>query len=122
MRGHEYLIALRLKNRDPDRVTVAVCPGKSWMSAHWHEWWDATPMVQIEPTDSVQRLDLRCLVGLCVDLMGNEEDAERIAAVYTACVAAGASRVLCAVYRTKGEWLDILTLTDSKGVLTWPTC
>lgn len=120
MRGHEPLIAMRLKHKRPAWVSVAVCKD-SWLARHWHEEGMSGPHVLIEPSDSIDRMDLRFLVGLHVDIDGDVADEARVKAVFEACLRAGASRVIAGIHRPRGNTgeLEMLELLDSAGVLTW---
>lgn len=119
MHGHEPLIALRLRGQRPTLVGVHIGPDRDWLASHWQEWEGLTPHLLIEPADSIASLDLRCLVGLMVDVSGDVSDAPRVRRVFDACVAAGASRVMGALHRTRGEIFEVVEHMDSAGVLTW---
>ena len=118
MRGQAPLIAMRLQHRKPTWVSVST-DGGPWLANHWHEWKGLIPHLLIEPDDVLERLDLRCLYGLQIDVDGG--NAARVKAVYEACVQAGAIRVLGAIHRPKGEGLEIVEYLDTAGVLTWQT-
>lgn len=120
MRGHNPLIDLRMRRRNPGMVSISVQSERSWIADQWHQWEGCDPSLQIEPADPVSRLDLRCLVGLRVDLMGHESVAARVRAVHQACIDANAERVMTAIWREKGEEVEIVELIDSKQVLSWP--
>lgn len=91
MRGHEPLIAMRLRGRRPPLVRLELdpMPWRDW--AEWTEWTD-TAMVEVSPSDVIGRLDLRFVVGMPVAVTGSDDG--RVRAVYQAALKAGASRVL----------------------------
>lgn len=91
MRGHEPLIAMRLRGRRPPLVRFELdqMPWRDW--ADWPTWTD-TAMVEVPPSDAIGRLDLRFVVGMPVAVMGSDDG--RVRAVYEAALKAGASRVL----------------------------
>lgn len=91
MRGHEPLIALRRRGLKPALVDIDLepCPWRNWST--WPEW-TTVPQIEVQPTDSIQLLDLRFLVGLTVQVSGF--DGPRVWAMFEACRAAGAARVL----------------------------
>jgi hypothetical protein len=91
MRGHDQLLSLRRRGLKPGLVMIDMEPDpwRDW--ADWHEW-TVIPQIEVSPSDSIRLLDLRCLVGLRVMLSGF--DGGRVWAMFDACKAAGASRVL----------------------------
>ncbi len=95
MRGHEALIALRRRGVRPVWAFVTVGRDHSESCREWHEWMSAAH-IEIQPEDRIQRIDLRCLLGMWVSVSGF--DAERVAAAHEACVAASARCVMSAVY------------------------
>ena len=94
MRGHQPLVAMRLRGVRPPLARVETDP-MPW--ADWADWpaWSDVPMVEVEPRDALHRLDLRCFVAMPVAVGGR--DSQRVAAVFTALQAAGASRVIAMV-------------------------
>lgn len=92
MRGHEPIVAMRRNGLMPAMVWIDTepCALKAWAgwpsvdASHAHVW--------VEAGDSIKRTDLRFVVGLTVQVQG--EDAQRVADVQDACVKAGAKRVL----------------------------
>jgi len=92
MRGHEPLIAMRLKGVRPAMVWLHDNPACADLDWHlWRESW-AQPNVLIGPEDSPARVDLRFLVGLPVVVAFN--DAARMQRMTLACEEAGASNVV----------------------------
>lgn len=84
MRGHEAVIALRLKGYAPDDVHIDFDVRLPSDGTHAH--------VLIEPSDAISLLDLRFLVGLTVFVHG--DDQARTENTVTACVQARAARVI----------------------------
>lgn len=112
MRGHLPLIAIRKRGLKPQLVRIETdpMPWRDW--ADWPEWSD-TPMVEVEPSDAIRRLDLRCMVGLPVAIGGR--DAGRVAELFGALQVAGASRVIAFVDGPAAH------AVDSMETPTWPT-
>lgn len=111
MRGHEQLIALRRAGKAPGLVFVHI--GRDPMRT-WCDWasWSAHAHLEVDPTESIATLDLRCLVGLTVMVSGLDE--HRVLALHEACVAASAKRAIGAAYRpAPGGDLEIVAGFDS---------
>jgi hypothetical protein len=93
MRGHEQIIALRLRRKAPK--TVQIWCGTDALQG-WRDWHTSTghAEVEIQDGDALSGLDLRFTVGMLV--MVNGTDPFRVAAVHAGCLAAGAQRVVSA--------------------------
>lgn len=122
MRGHQLLSDVRRAGFAPHQVNVDLDVPRLPL-AHFADMARAGfAQLQVEPADAVHRLDLRCVVGLVVLVSGR--DAERVANVAAACVAAGAERVIATTHETDDDPVDptftVVRVTDSAGVLTWP--
>jgi hypothetical protein len=122
MRGHEPLVAMRLRGHVPAAVFVDAdgtlprsftsgwtTPAYPGATLHAH--------IVIDPTDAVPLLDLRFVVGLVVHVDG--ADAQRVSEIGVACLEAGARRVVTAVV-SAGMEPDAIVINDSDGALTWP--
>lgn len=107
MRGHEPLIAQRLRGKRPDLVAVEVGGPPTWQSANWHRFTPRHAQLHIADADPLQRLDLRCLVGLNVTVFG--QDPQRVGAAVAAIQAAGARRVLACAYTVTEQAGDVRT-------------
>lgn len=119
MIGHEPLIAMRRRGRAPAWVEIETMPcADSRLAREWPQFLPQRAMLFVDPRESAARLDLRCVVGLCVDVQG--EDAKRVSAVVAAAESAGARRVLGSVFRRRGELCETVSRTDTEGRLTWP--
>lgn len=125
MRGHESLLALRRRGKRPPLVWVLATGRhdelRRWLRNYHHEG----AHLEIEPGEDVGRLDLRCLVGLVVDVTGT--DAVRVGEVARACAAAGAERVIATHYtelRVAGDVaVHINKMTfGNEELAEWPTC
>ena len=98
MIGHEPLIAMRKTGIKPASVYVSDEVTQLTRDWHAHRTLSGLPMQQhapciaIEDKDTVQRLDLRFLVGLVVFVSGSTE--ARAKAIFEACKRAGAARVI----------------------------
>lgn len=118
MRGHEPLIAQRKRGMHPAIVFVDLEPDRLKCWRDWHAVEGGKPTINVDPEESIARLDLRCIAGLLVSVHGNDE--ERVAEMVGACILAGASRVFSA---TCGEQdhhgaPQITAMTDTAGT-TW---
>jgi hypothetical protein len=102
MKGQETLIAMRKGGHVVGSVWLDLDPDKQESWRTWTECADfkahpdaaLSANVQIEPGESISRLDLRFLVGLTVWVHGS--DLDRVQQLHKACAAAGAKRVLSA--------------------------
>lgn len=96
MKGHEPIIAMRQRGRVPAAVRLHLCADLP--ASLWRDWptFTTTAQVHIADADNLRRLDLRFVVGLLVWVDG--DDAARVVAVEAAVKAAGAARVLAAVF------------------------
>jgi hypothetical protein len=106
MRGHEDLLALRQRRRIPARgVMVEVTTTPPWQVGLLREPWVAddpdfvdadTVLLTVDPSESIDRLDLRCLVDLKVLVFAHhhEPNERAIRALCMACVNGGARRVM----------------------------
>lgn len=91
MKNHEPLIAMRRRGRKPSAVFLVVdCAGRE-EDLRWPEIDPGMAHVAIEPHDVPSRLDLRCVIGCNVHVLGFDE--ERLRAVFDAAVGAGAALV-----------------------------
>jgi hypothetical protein len=111
VRGAEQLVAMRLRHRRPAMVDIETERDPQRWCDTWRADGFANAQLLIEPTENVDRLDLRCVVGLVIEVQG--VDAERVAAIAQACKNAGAKRVITAVFGAR----EAVTLDDSDGVL-----
>lgn len=91
MRGHEPLVAMRLRGRRPSLAwfDVGVMPHRDW--ADWPTWTDSA-RIEVPPADVIRRLDLRFVVGMPVAITGMDDD--RVRELFDAARKAGAARVL----------------------------
>jgi hypothetical protein len=84
----------------------------------WPDDW-----LEIRPEENPLRLDLRCLIGLTVNVMGSDE--RRVAVVARACVDAGAKRVIASwhtlVYRAGEPHCETQRMTLlNEELAEWP--
>jgi hypothetical protein len=120
MIGHETLIAMRRRGLKPDRVTVET----DWdlglereCATEWHLVNPRSAFIFVQPADPVATLDLRCLVGMHVEVCGM--DSARVRAVFAACVKAKASRIIGSTHRHRGELVETFESMDTEGQLVW---
>lgn len=98
MRGHELLVAMRTKGRRPHLALIDILPAYSVFSAEWDRWTGGPAHIEVLESESVFRLDLRCVVGMAVIVSGTNGD--RVDEVHGACKRAGAASVVSTVLRT----------------------
>jgi hypothetical protein len=118
MRGHDALIAMRLRRQVPLAVQIDTDGEPNRLHACWHSLGVGMAHLHIGADEAVQPLDLRCVVGLLVIVHGL--DAGRVSTVVDACEAAGASRVVGSVFQRRGEEWEHAQMFDTDGVMTWP--
>ena len=114
MRGHLPLVAMRRRGFKPDCCWLTDLDVLE-LYRDWHLARNGTPWVLIEPGESLERLDLRFLVGLQVFV--SIDDPERMRAVVEACRTAGAARAIgFATLPEGGKGADGLAMADTAGV------
>jgi hypothetical protein len=125
MRGHKHLLDMRMHRGKPaGYVCISVLDNDhSWIADHWHESGITGPYIAIGANESIDRLDLRCVLCLEVVIDGSQAHEAAVWRIFDACVRQGAARVIAAVWREKGTSGEMETVQqrDSKGILTWPT-
>jgi hypothetical protein len=101
MRGHQALIAMRLRGVCPSAafLTVGTDPDKLWQDWPTANPWSVIAQVEIPERDALTSLDFRFLVGLPVHVHG--KDADRTLKVAQMSLDAGAKAV-CVV--TTGDF------------------
>lgn len=117
MRGHEPVIAMRMAGVMPQSVTFSTDPVKADITRHWPEF-TSHAHVEVEATDPIARLDLRFVVGMPLVFIDGQ-DAQRVDALYRACLEAGASRVIATTMQPQPWGLEAQTMTDNKDTFTW---
>ena len=116
MRGHEALIAMRLRRRRPRIVFVSA--GRD-ASEQWRDWHAETPhmaKVEVEDDEPVSGLDLRFAVGMVAVVDGSNP--ARVARIAEALAGAGAARVVSAVVADDGAsvWVtDVRASAEQQG-------
>lgn len=119
MRGHEPLAAMRKRRQRPSFVSIDVGTEPKWLVDNWHTQ-GLQAYLLVEPSDQIERLDFRFVVGLLVHVSGHVNDRKRVLAVYEACQRAGADRVLGGMHKNVRGQLETVEHFDTAGVLTWP--
>lgn len=120
MIGHEHLIAMRRRGLRPDRATVETDWGLGLERECAQDWPSVNPrsaFIFVQPEDWAAKLDLRCLIGMHVEVCGT--DSARVRAVFDACVKAKAARVIGSTHRYRGELVETFESIDTEGALTW---
>jgi hypothetical protein len=116
MRGHEPIIALRQRDQKPsDFVEVLMQPFPRRQD--WAQREFCRGRVFVEPSDAIDRLDLRFLVGC--DVMVDGEDAERIQRLYAALQRHKARRVIANCGRVVDGVGRLDFILDTQELLTW---
>lgn len=121
MRGHQPLVAMRLRGKCPDTAWIHVGTDRDKAWRDWPRDLSLSPIAHIEIQDreplSTLASDLRCLVGMCVIVQGDSPD--RVLPVADMALQAQARRVfasfidpdngqLAGVYITEAmqQWQD----------------
>lgn len=120
MRGHESLLKLRMAGKVPRSVWVSLFPLQKW-AIEWAARNSADAEIQIDDDEPINRLDLRCLVGLD-PVYVNGPDGEQTKRLADACIKAGAKRVLASYFAwTHPEHLRLVRMTETttEGVRQW---
>lgn len=119
MRGDKALIAMRQSGFVPDYVFINVSPDRLTQADDWQHMNSRTAHLELDPTDRVSRMDMRCVRGLRCYVEGEEQ--AKVEAMREACVAVGAARVIAAVMerRGSGEFVAfrVRHLSDTAGHL-----
>ena len=117
MTGHEPILEMRLAGVRPSSVSID--DFKNPIAKDWHNpgakygevWEPDSPSVQIDPTDRIEALDLRFLVGVAALVSGSTES--RAKALSSACKRAGASMVIAShsfpvnEHRSETGWMEV---------------
>lgn len=120
MRGVENLFSMRQRGLKPSAVWVEMMPMQGWTRQYTQQadrWVD----IHLEPNDirTIERADLRCLVGLHVLVNGpNDETTEKVG---KACFDAGAKVVEAFRFDVSNPWhIEITqgTRYSAEGVKT----
>jgi hypothetical protein len=83
MRGHETLVAMRRARKRP-ALGVLIDVGPLPVLDHTPAEFPGAVIVWIEPEDRIDRLDLRCLVGLKATVIGGPDERALAAARHCA--------------------------------------
>jgi hypothetical protein len=118
MRGHEPLLQMRRSGLRPRTVTLLTAPGWDRWVSNWPAVCPEFPELEIAPDETPERLDLRCLIGLPVHVLGTDE--ARVERIAKCAMAAGAQRAMGSVFRADGPGLDLIRMTDTEGAVIWP--
>lgn len=112
MRGAVDLLKARLTGYQPSMVFVDLDTGQ--MPVAYRQ----LSQIQIEESDRVSGLDLRCVYGLRVSVSGL--NAGKTKAIAQACEEAGATRVFAFISKAlpNGEF-SVIEMTDTEGLATW---
>lgn len=124
MRGHEPLIAMRKAGSLPSKTAfVTDMPTRLGVMQAW-ERWEAQgqlerllPSIDIDPSDSPERMDWRCLTGLIVHVTGF--DSNRLDAIVTAIEAVKPKRVIASLHDRKTA--EAIHISDTAGHIAWPS-
>ena len=99
------IVAMRRQHRKPGMVLFNVGPTTDWLADHWQDTEGLPPHVLVEPTDAIDRLDLR-FVSLLVDASGpRRAPRPRAAGLRGLRPSRRASRVIGALHQPKAGGL-----------------
>lgn len=117
MTGHEALQHMRRAGSAP--VAVTLIDGDSWASKDWPTAFPRFPHISIRRDDQLHSLDLRCLVGLQVDV--TSDSADRLGALLRRVRDEKPRRLIGTLYAetTAAADPELLAVYDSAGELTW---
>lgn len=124
MLGPEYLINMRKRGYKPRSVWVEMLPMNSFAKSLIRPAIknDIDIHLELRDIETVNRLDLRCLMGLIVYVNGPNDETTQ--AVADACLKAGATKVIASFFdlsRRERDWLVKMSTTTPEGVrTTWP--
>ena len=119
MRGQAQLEAMRRSGFVPVWVNIATTQIERHFVDQWA--WYSPRFAQLQAQGNPSRADLRCLVGLWVQIDG--EDRETVRAWADAAKAAGARRVMTSLADLSSpveSKHSIVEMTDTEGVCVWP--
>lgn len=117
MIGHEPILKMRMSGVRPSIVFIndfADPVAKDWHNpgARYGQVWEPDyPTISIEPTDRIEALDLRFLVGMAASVSGSTES--RAKALLNACKRAGAAKVVAShevfvnPHRCEAGWMEV---------------
>lgn len=112
MQGQDQLLALRRAGRIPaDGVYIEVCRKRGVFPRSQQEADGERMRLTIAPEEPVDRLDLRCVIGLEVVVLAYPDApaAGAVHAVCEACVAAGAKVVIGLQFHDEAEPTRLFT-------------
>ncbi len=115
MRGHEPIITMRRNGRKPATVYLET----SMWAPEWADWPRTDQVdarVHIEARDSIERLDLRFVIGCQVRIDGNDQP--RVRDLFAAARDHGAERVIAHVMQARRDTFDIVEILDTHQELT----
>jgi hypothetical protein len=124
MRGHEAIVAMRKAGQRPAMAWVETDGYNEGLQRMARAGVRPIGQIEVAVTERPQRLDLRCLVDLVVEVSGSDE--RRVGAIARACVEAGARQVIAIASTTtrRGDDFDVeidrMTVTNEE-LSTWPT-
>ena len=79
MRGHEPLIAMRMRGKCPSHAHLTVGEDHAQLWRYWQvmptggRWGDLSAHIEVRPDERLSALDLRCLVGMTAHVIGHDE-------------------------------------------------
>jgi len=94
MRGHDHLRAMRLRGFVPSLVFIHAGEDAPGFWRDWHVDMPTQAHIEVADDEQLSGLDFRCVAGLRVVVTG--KDPRRVNAIFEACLACDAKRVLTA--------------------------
>ncbi len=116
MKGHDALTTMRLAGAVP--LTVDVLDGQATTAAR--EWPAIRPqfaVLAIDADEPLHALDLRCLVGMPVQVSSSNRD--RLGQLLRRIKAEAPARLIGTLFDDRQR---LVAVYDSEGIATWPTC
>ncbi len=115
MRGHEHLIAMRLAGAAPLSIEIRDEP-PGWMASEWVQHCPRFAQIAIDPAEHLEALDLRCVVGLPVQVASS--NAKRLGQLLRRVKREKPARILGLLFDDRS---DLVSVYDCEGVATWQT-
>jgi len=116
VRGHDPLRQMRLAGATPLDVTV-IDSRPTWACSEWAASFPTSAVIAIDAAEPLHSLDLRCLVGLPVQVSSNDEN--RLGQLLRRIKAESPARLIGTLYDTTPGEARMLAVYDSNGELTW---
>jgi len=116
MRGHEALVAMRMRGAVP--LSVDVIDGEPSAAAKaWVTEFPRFAVLAVQPGEPLHSLDLRCLVGLPVQVSSSNRD--RLGQLLRRVREEQPARLIGTLFDDRQRLVEVY---DSEGIATWRSC